>query len=130
MEILLLGLCGVALVFLGRYLKQRDLNSKGNYTELVQATVLSFTQCGPFDQGEITYYPVLEYSYKGQKYTTNGNEGVANDMEVGKTFTIFINPDKPEDFCLIKGGETIFSLVAKVFGYFFIFSAILLQVLD
>lgn len=130
MDYLLLGLCGVALVFLGRYLKKRDLDSKGNYTEMVEATVLSFTQCGPFEQGEVTYYPVLEYSYKGKKYTTDGKEGVANDMEVGTTFTIFLNPDKPEDFCLVKGGETFPSLVAKVFGYFFICSAILLQILD
>lgn len=130
MDYLLLALSGLVLIFLGGYAKKRSISSKAKYSQMVDATVVSFTESGPIEQGETTYFPVLEYTYKGKTYKTDGDEGVANSVEIGKVFTILINPDKPEETCLYQPGDSFLAMILKVFGYFMIFSAILMTVLD
>ena len=126
---IILGVCGLGFLAFGAYLKKLNVDSNAKFSELVNAKVIGLKEAGPYDRGRKTYYPSLKFTYAGKTYLTDGSEFVSDEVKVGDVFSIFVDPDCPRNVRLVKGGETLSSLAAKIFGGFLLAGAILVYVL-
>lgn len=126
---MILGVLGLGLFTFGIYLKKRNADSNAKFSELVNAKVIGLKEAGPYDKGRKTYYPTLKFTFEGKTYITDGNEFVSDVVKIGDVYTIFIDPNCPRSVRLVKSGESLSSLAAKLLGVFFIGCAILLEVL-
>lgn len=125
----ILGVGGLAIFALGVYLKKRNVASTASFTQIVNAKVVALKDAGPFDRGKKVLFPTLRYTYKGKVYRTNCKEFVNGNVNIGDTFSIFIDPDSPANLCLVKGGDTIGSLATKGFGALMLLGSLLVLLL-
>lgn len=117
---------GLALLYYGYDCRRKVKAADKECSLVVEAECMSVTVQGPLDQGVEHCYPKLRYSYKGEDYLTDGKESVGTQVKVGEYYSIYIDPEHPSHYRLVKRGNSIFSLSALVFGAVFVFMGIML----
>lgn len=111
---------GLALLYWGYGNKKQSGARDKQCSQVVEAKCIKVSTRGVMEQGETHYFPVFQYDINGQTYTTDGMEGVSTIVNEGDTFSIYVNPSNPKQYCLVKGSSSILGMAALVFGAVFV----------
>lgn len=73
-----------------------------------------------------TYHAVYEYEYQGNTYQNESTVGCSIMPKIGKTVTVYINPDNPKEYYIKSSAKTFVCVLLIGLGVFWIGLALLL----
>ena len=110
-------LLGIIFMFTGIILMRKHKNRQTNCTTPAQATVLENQKVFfPAETEQYSWFPIIKYTINGKGYKTRHYHGTAKEKyKIGEVIDILYNPEKPEEYIIIK--ENSFKRIEVIFVF-------------
>ena len=119
--LLIFILVGFIFVGLGFFVYKQDLKLEDICTEEVDAVCIDFATSykNGHKEKRTTYTPIFKYTYNNEEFVSHSDtysSSLDNKFSINSEYTIFINPDNPNEFF-----NKNISSETRILGYIFIF---------